>query len=40
MKYFALVGAAVSINLNKDFDAENVFNEFVVEQLAVAEILF
>merc|ERR1719331_1130881 len=36
MKYFvamALVGAAVSINLNRrDFDADNMFNEFVVER--------
>ena len=36
MKYFvamALVGAAVSINLNRaDYDASNMFNEFVVER--------
>merc|ERR1719263_1011151 len=32
MKYIALVGAVASINLNKDWDSENVFNEFVVER--------
>merc|ERR1711998_798769 len=32
MKYIALVGAVASINLNRDFDSENIFNEFVVER--------
>ena len=30
--YLALVGSAVTINLNRDWDSENIFNEFVVER--------